>query len=62
MHSKIMVCVCVCGEGRGGGGGGGVKENGAGRGDAHVRTDAQIKFMYYPLAADNLLLSHIRLF
>ena len=51
IHSKIMVCVC-----------GGVEENGAGRGDADVRTDAQIKFMYYPLAADNLLLSHIRLF
>ena len=48
--------VCVWGEG------GVVEEDGAGRGDAHVRTDAQIKFMYYPLAADNLLLSHIRLF
>ena len=56
IHSKIMVYVWE------GGGGRGVEEDGAGRGDAHVRTDAQIKFMYYPLAADNLLLSHIRLF
>ena len=55
IHSKIMVYVWE-------GGGRGVEEDGAGRGDAHVRTDAQIKFMYYPLAADNLLLSHIRLF
>ena len=56
IHSKIMVYVWE------GGGGWGVEEDGAGRGDAHVRIDAQIKFMYYPLAADNLLLSHIRLF